>query len=89
MGATMITNFFSTTGKRKPDHVDGNNNEAEKQAIIASHKTLPKWEKELHSPIGLTMDGESRTVLEFWCEICRTFCDIILYKVHFKFLDKL
>ena len=27
MSATMITNFFSTTGKRKPDHVDGNNNE--------------------------------------------------------------
>jgi hypothetical protein len=27
MSATMITIFFSTTGKRKPDHVDGNNND--------------------------------------------------------------
>jgi hypothetical protein len=55
MSATMITNFFSTTGKRKPDHVDVNNNEdtskrqktakpvvSKEQAITASLKTLLK-----------------------------------------------
>jgi hypothetical protein len=60
----MITNFFSTTGKRKPDHVDGNNNEdtserqktaepvvSKEQAITAS-QTLLKWEKELHTDIS-------------------------------------
>jgi hypothetical protein len=48
----MVTDFFSTTGKRKSDHVDGNNNEdtserqkttepvvSKEQAIIASLKT--------------------------------------------------
>jgi hypothetical protein len=29
-------------------------------------------------------EGESRTVLEFWC----TFCEIILYEVPFQFLNK-
>jgi hypothetical protein len=99
MSATMITNFFSTTGKRKPDHVDGNNNEdtsetqrqktaepvvSKEQAITATLKTLLKWEKEIRTPIGFITEGESRTVVEFWCEICHTFCDIILYKVPFK-----
>jgi hypothetical protein len=53
----MITNFFSTTAKRKPDHVDGNHNEDtserqktaepvifKEQAITASLKTSLKWE---------------------------------------------
>jgi hypothetical protein len=32
----MVTNFFSTTGKRKPDHVEGNNIEdtSERQKTI-------------------------------------------------------
>jgi hypothetical protein len=96
MSAAMITNFFSTTGKRKPDHVDGSNNEdtserqktaepvvSNEQAITASLQTLLKWEKELHTPIGFITECESRTVV-FWWEICRTFCDIILYEVPFK-----
>jgi hypothetical protein len=81
MSDMMITNFFSTTRKRKPDHVDGNtcNNEdtserqktaepvvSKEQAIIASLKTLLKWEKELHTPISFITEGESRTVVEFW-----------------------
>ena len=84
----MITNFFSTTGKRKPDHVDGNNKEdtAERQKtaepVVSNeqgNKPLLIWEKkELHTPIGFITEGESRTV-EFWCEICHTFCDIVLY----------
>jgi hypothetical protein len=62
MSAMMITNFFTTTGKRKPDHVDENNNEdtsksqktaepvvSNEQAITASLKTLLEWEKELHT----------------------------------------
>jgi hypothetical protein len=59
MSATMINNFFSTTGKRKPYHIDGNNTSErqktaepvvlKKQAIAASLKTLLKWEKELHT----------------------------------------
>ena len=64
MSVTMVTNFFSATGKRKPDHVDDNNNEdtserqktaepvvSKEQAITASLKTLLKWEKELHTLI--------------------------------------
>jgi hypothetical protein len=55
MSAMMITTFFSPTGKRKPDHVDGNNNEdtskwqktakpvvSKEQALTASLKTLLK-----------------------------------------------
>jgi hypothetical protein len=93
----MITIFFSTTGKRKPDHVDGNDNEdaserqktaepivSKEKAITASLKTLLKWEKELHTDRSNYYEGESRTVVEFWCKICRTFCDIILYEVPFK-----
>jgi hypothetical protein len=58
----MMTNFYSTSGKKKPDHVDGNNNEdtskwqktakpvvSKEQALTASLKTLLKWEKELHT----------------------------------------
>jgi hypothetical protein len=73
MSATMITNFFSATSKRKPDHVDDNNNEdtserqktagpvvSNEQAITASLKTLLKWEKELHTPIGFITECESR-----------------------------
>jgi hypothetical protein len=90
MSATMITNFFSMTGKRKPECVDDNNNDtfkrqktaepvvSKEQAITAFIKTLLKWEKELHTPIGFITEGESRTVVEIWCEICHTFCDIIL-----------
>jgi hypothetical protein len=59
MSTTMITNLFSTTGKRKLDHVDSNNNEdtserqktvepvvSKEKAITASLKTLLRWEKE-------------------------------------------
>jgi hypothetical protein len=63
MSANMITKFFPTIGKRKPDHdVHGNNDEdtserqktaepvvLKEQAITASLKTLLKWEKELHT----------------------------------------
>ena len=80
----MITIFFSTAEKRK---VDGNNNDdvckrqkkkpaeaSKEQPISASLKTVRKWEKELHTPLGFIKDAESRnTVVEFWCEICRTF----------------
>jgi hypothetical protein len=58
----MISKFSPTIGKRKPDHVDGNDNEdtserqktaepvvSKEQAITASLKTLLKWEKELHT----------------------------------------
>jgi hypothetical protein len=96
MSATIITNFFSTTGKRKPDHVDGNSNEdtsetqktaepvvSKEQAITVSLKTLLKWQKELHTPIDFITEGESQTVV-LWCEICHTFCDINLYEVAFK-----
>jgi hypothetical protein len=70
MSETMITIFFFMTGKRKPDHVYSNNNEdtserqktaepvvSKEQAIIASLKTLLKWEKELN-PIGFITEGE-------------------------------
>ena len=78
----MITNFFSMAEKRK---VDGNNNDdvckrqktaeaSKEKPISASLKTVRKWEKELHTPLGFIKDAESRnTVVEFWCEICRTF----------------
>jgi hypothetical protein len=93
----MITNFFSTTGKRKPDYVDGNNDEdtserqktaepvvSKEQAITAPLKILLKWEKELHTPIGFITEGDSWAVVEFWCHICRTFCDVISLEVPFK-----
>jgi hypothetical protein len=36
----MITNFFSSTGKRKPDHVDGINNEDTSETGLGSIRSL-------------------------------------------------
>jgi hypothetical protein len=44
----MITNFFSTTRKRKPDHVDGNNNEDTSERQKTAEPTVVMGEGTTH-----------------------------------------
>jgi hypothetical protein len=59
---------------------------SKEQAITASLKTLLNWEKEIHIPIVFISEGESRTVVEFWCEICCTFVTSFYTKFLLNFL---